>query len=76
MITDKDVDVCPFCGDRAQIYDKHNRKKRLVWYAQCTNTTDCRAEVGPFDTFQEAYLAWNRRDIDLEFVCKNLNKGK
>ena len=52
---------CPFCECRTpQVYDKHNRRKRLVWYAQCTNF-ECKAELGPFDTKEEARSAWNRR---------------
>ncbi len=48
---------CPFCGREARIWIAPCNIK-----IACKSQVECAAQVGPYDTEEEAITAWNRRE--------------
>ena len=49
---------CPFCGREAQIWQGIEHSSYRV---ACKSQYECAAQVGPYDTEEEAVEAWNKR---------------
>ena len=52
---------CPFCGGRADIV-----RLSVGFYVECKND-NCKANMCPFGTPEEAAAAWNERKLEKEW---------
>ena len=52
----KELDPCPFCGGRAELFD--GEKTLVLSSVKCTH---CNARTGNYESNTEAIEAWNRR---------------
>ena len=57
-MTDDNLNLCRYCGGKAELVEFHKHDGAMVYYVICRNLY-CNAATDEFDTPQEAIKHWN-----------------